>query len=404
MIVVVIFWLRGERGEGETARYDIGIVKLPTEDGAEVLYRAYQPVRELEIPFPPEMIDSLSKGEGAEEITLEATREGVLLRADAPFDLAGIIVSRDAPVPEKAAPVAQFGKDALVLNMTAFTPVRVEGQRVSPASDEKPFSWVSEAKPAEVGEVDLFLDPGLPAQVSEALRTGLLRLPDYYAEAFGHGLEARSQLMVLYEQGFAGQLKVEGDTVRGQSLIKFTGEGFGKDSPEARTLVYQTLAHETGHLYQLEDTRSAEAPDWLHEGAAEALADEALFMTGLWKAEDYLKALTEAKQDCADELKNGPLNRAAREERHRAGYVCGQTILVAVTAQNKGANVKAMWQAFLAYAREAEAGFTVEAFLGFAESWSQSEAFVRSLKSFLESDYSYADREATVEQMFQGTL
>ena len=86
--------------------------------------------------------------------------------------------------------------------------------------------------------------------------------------------------------------------------------------------------------------------EWIHEGAANAIAAEALVSLGMWDAEDYAADLNMAREECAKGLRGGALARASARRDYKAVYACGQVIAVAVSAADERTTGD-FWRAFI---------------------------------------------------------
>ncbi len=403
LLLIISLVLRpAPQGIAEVPSYDIRVATLPTENGAEILYRAYTPISEMTLLFPSDQIDRLEIVEGKDKISLKQRGEGVALTGSEAFGLAAIELDYDAAV-ERDQPVAQVGTSAAVLNMSYFNPVQVNGQAVRDNNSQQLLRWVGAGEPFTNDRIQIFSDIGLPTPVSSLLAPAADQLAGHYANGFGRELSTLPQLMFLFADGNAGQLAVTGEAVASQAVIKYTGGGYLNDTPEMRRLVLFNLAHELVHLWQLEHARVATTTDWLHEGVANALAAEALYISGLWEDDEYLLALETAKNECAAYLGTGTLKGAAGRGHYQAGYACGHMAATALASQREGGTVMSMWRAFSESATQMQ-GLTDEAFYQFARDWSGSDKFTSSLRSFVISNYKSADRDEVIDRLFAGTL
>ncbi len=383
--------------------FDIRLTVLPDEKGAEILYRAYTPVEDIALAFPATVIDRLEIGEGKGRVGLRFDGDGVALTADEEFGLAGLIV--DFSETKVDNPAVWSGSGAGVLNMTYFTPVRVNDQLVSNKAEAlKVFEWVGGGSSFDNDRMQILTDPGMPSPVISMLAPVADQLAGHMVSAFGRELEVKPQLMFLYAEGMEGQLSVSGEATRGQSVIRYEGGGFREGTPEMQRLVMFNLAHEMVHLWQLEEAKVSTTSDWLHEGIADALAAEALFVAGIWGEEVYFQTLNEARDACAGYLGTGTLRGASSRGHYGAGYSCGHMVAAALSSQKQGETISSMWRAFAEFAREQPGGFSDETFYEFAENWTGSDTFVRSMRSFVKSDYRSANHEKIIDRLFAGML
>jgi hypothetical protein len=384
--------------------YDVRIVPLRTDKGVEILYRAMTPVQEISIPFPEEMIDYLTVTESSDIVSVVPVDGGVKLQGTADIALTGILVSPEIPTPVSNYPAVQFGTEALVLNMPLFTPFEINGTAVDPAvADTSQFFWLAGGG-VNNADNSILMDTALPPNLGYLLLTALPDILTYYETAFEQPLSQAPQLMLLYEEGREGQLTIEADAVPGQLLIKFTGQSFGKDLPEARRMVLLNLAHEIVHLWQLEQPGVGASPDWLHEGAANALSAEALFVSGQWSDVDYGEALEAAKDACAETLRNGTIVNAGTNGHHQTSYACGHMILAATAGQRQGATIAQLWKAYTADISARGADMTADSFYRFASGWAENDKYGLVVQKFVTMNFAYGDRDGVIDQLFAGTL
>ncbi len=381
------------------------ITPVRNGESIEVVYRAYTPVSQMALPFPADQFTHLRVSEDDEGIALGRSGDGVSVMGTEPFGLVSLILSPEVETPAKDYPVAQFGTQAVVLNLSFFEPTEINNQPVRTLSAEgTQFQWLGGPATYESARLAIYADAGLPTAVVTLLAPAAETLAGHFLEGFGADLPSRPSLMFLYVPGNEGQLSVAGDTVSGQTLVKYTGGGFQQPTQEMQHLVLQNLAHEMVHLWQVEAEKSASAPDWLHEGIADALAAEALYVSGVWSDAQYLKALTEAKAACAGILNTGTVRGAAARGHHQASYACGHMVIAALSPQREGGTSMEMWRAFLDYADAGGKDLSEDTFFAFAEDWSGERSFALSLRSFVTANYRSADGESIVDQLFAGSL
>ncbi|GGD05198.1 hypothetical protein [Aquisalinus flavus] len=384
--------------------YQVQLYPFLTEAGVEIGYRPVEPVESLTIGLSPDYLAALSVTMNGEIVRMAGEGDGIGFDGSEPFDLVSIVIDRSLETPAKAYPLVQYGTGAAVIDITPFQPVAVNGQRVSGQSPGPRFQWVGQPLLWEGENIVMLYEEAMPQAVQGMIGNSIAVLNDYYKGVLGGDLPARPELYMLYAAGQPGQIAIEGDSVRGQVLIRFIGGGLNEVGQEARRRVLENIAHEMAHLWQLERDGVGAAPDWLHEGGAQAIGLESLFITEQYADADYAAMLGRTQRTCANALAGGPLDRAAARGEHEASYACGVMAWTALSAQREGATVVATWKAFADFAAGRRDGQSAEAFYDFAAEWSGSEPFTRSLRQFVRADWSGANGRMIVDGLFEGSL
>lgn len=260
--------------------------------------------------------------------------------------------ARYAELPKDYAPFSPFGDGGVLFHSgrffacTGMCPdgarwpirLRVGDRRVLLDGQERrgAVSWtdansgrnvyVGEAKPTESGDVVAVIDAALPAEVKAELDAQLPRFMRRFAGELG-ALKDRPMLFVSWNLDAPGQGR-QGGTLPGQVFVHFYGAGWPEQAKTpwfAEDLAWH-LAHEAAHLYQRQifdpDSRGA----WVHEGAADALAEIALFAEGGKSAEYAARKLAKFPEWCAADRKDVSVRDAIAAGRFNAAYTCGMLV------------------------------------------------------------------------------
>lgn len=402
LVLALVLILRPGPQVGRT--YEVQLYPFLTEAGVEIGYRPTEPVDSLAIGLSPDYLPALSITMNGETVSMSGEGDGIGFDGAQPFDLVSVLLDRSLETPAKAYPLVQYGTEAAVIDITPFQPIAVNGDRVSGQSPGPHFQWVGQPLIWEGENIVMLYEEAMPQAVQGMIGNSIAVLNDYYKGALGGELSTRPELYMLYDAGRPGQIAIEGDSVRGQALIRFIGGGLTDVGQEARRRVLENIAHEMAHMWQLERAGVGAAPDWLHEGGAEAIGLESLFITEKYSDADYAAMLGRAQRTCANALAGGPLDRAAARGEHEASYACGVMVWTALSAQREGATVVATWKGFVDFASGRRDGQSAEAFYDFAAEWSGSEPFTRSLRQFVNADWSGANGRLTIDGLFEGSL
>ncbi len=125
----------------------------------------------------------------------------------------------------------------------------------------------------------------------------------------------------------------------GQIVIELLGTGWRDAAPDAAELLWRAVSSESARQWLAASKSSP--PAWLAEGAADALADEALVTAKIWTADDAAGVLARAHRDCAALIEVRALAEIAGDA--VAARPCGHAFARAA-AGGKGA--AALWRSF----------------------------------------------------------
>lgn len=250
-------------------------------------------------------------------------------------------------------------------------------------------------RPVADGAAWLYPDPSVPEWIEAETARLAPPLFGWYAAALGLDLPRAPDLfLALRGRGAAGQLRYDGDALPGQAMIALSGEGWAAPANGARGLFRRALAHEAAHLWQgLARPSGGPAPDWIHEGGADALAVEALAALGLVSPEEARGMSAAARAECERELAGRSLDRAAAQGRWRAVYACGHALtLAAARAHNHEGSVALFWRDYLAAATAGDRGYDLDLFLAVAAGDGDGET-ARAIRRFAWTNHARPARE-----------
>lgn len=250
------------------------------------------------------------------------------------------------------------------------------------------FVYLGAVTPLNLGGAASVIDPSAPGWVSDALAEDAPAIFDGLADAFGRKLEAPPDLfLVMDAEDGPGRLRYSGDALPGQIEIRLSGEGWKEDGPKARAILLEATAHEAAHLWQLAIRPSAAAaPDWIHEGGADAIAAE-LIGGGPEKA----APLAEERAACRAALGGRSLAEAEARGEWAASYACGHVLAVIAAKAVTGGDVAAFWRAFIDRAK-ASGGYDEGLFLSMIEEKTGKE-FADAVGRFPRTAYAAPDKE-----------
>ncbi|GAB4518334.1 MAG: hypothetical protein Kow00133_03290 [Amphiplicatus sp.] len=396
----------GSDGGEAPAAYTVDIAMSP--DGAwRVIYRPDRPVSRIDL-------GPSHNGFRRRDWTVETTGAALIEEGGRDFIAAegadklppAVVISVEARVngfEKQYEPITPMGSRSAVLYTGHFQPYAEAGLRaparfaIAPAPDGRvsafgeraeafigwtsphdhpAFVYVGPAAPRSFASGRLYADPSAPGWVAAEIEAALPRLFGFYARALGsegsggpeNGLAKGVDVFLVMDGAEAGRLDLRGDALPGQILIALSGAGWRAPGEGARETLRRALAHEAAHLWQAAARPSAAgAPDWIHEGAAEALSVEALAGAGYWTPAQADEARARTRYACAAGLDGRSLRAAAAAGRWPAVYACGHALIAAAAAaHNQAGAVAPFWRDFAAEAAR-KGGYDLSLFLATVE-------------------------------------
>lgn len=415
---------RGGAAEGPWP-HDLDVELTALENGVWRLeYRLAVPVRRLDLgptlgPLREENwrleTDGLALASRGGRDVVAAAKDGGLFR-EARFTV--------APIPHGLAkdyePIGLFAEGGAILYTGHFWPYTEDGARydarfsVTPRGGERVSALGAEAPafarwrsplghPAFIyagrqratGEtVRALVDPSLPGWAKAEAAVLVPQLSAFFERRFARALLIEPDVfLAMGDASEPGRIRYSGDALPGQFMVTLSGGAWRDASPEARALLRQALAHEAAHLWQTAARpRGEDAPAWIHEGAADAMAVEALAALGLVEPETIAASLAGAKEECARELRGGSLLAAERAGRWRASYACGHALAaIAARARGPGETVIDFWRDFT-HRAAAEGGYDTALFAGLVAAAAGPE-FAREIALFERTAYAAPEKE-----------
>jgi hypothetical protein len=255
-------------------------------------------------------------------------------------------------IAEECAAVSAFG-------VTAPQFVRWESPFRHPA-----FIYVGRQKPIESEALVALADAAAPEWVRGEIGAFAPAIAVALRGLFERALPVKPNIfLTAVDLSEEGRLSYRGDALPGQYQMTLSGAAWRESTPEGLLVLRRSTAHEAAHLWQAAARPNSDAaPEWIHEGGADALAAEALVAAGYWTAAERAQNLERSKAECARFLERLSLQRAEADSRWDAVYACGHVINVA--AAGKG-GVASFWREFTA--RAAADGYDEAMFVALAE-------------------------------------
>lgn len=326
----------------------------------------------------------------------------------------------DVRLEKNYQPTARYGEGGVLVYTGHFTPRSEDGARVDaafgfyPSPDARAvafgeradalenwrsptahpsYVYMGPVAPAETDDVMAIVDPDAPRWIVDEFYDFTPRVFARLSDAFGFALETRPNLFLAAPLGSEpGRLSYAGDAVPGQVQITLEGQAWSQTSDKALAIFRRATIHEAVHLWQAAARPGAEgAPDWIHEGAADAIAAETLVALGLWDGAAYEADFVAARNECAQRLQMGSLAGAEARRDFRAVYACGHVIAAAVS-RAEDASVADFWRAFVVRSAQTD-GYTEATFLELVRERTGDAEFAYALRAFIRTPPADPERE-----------
>ena len=242
-----------------------------------------------------------------------------------------------------------------------FTYAGLGGERVLRPSEETLDAYVyfGPARPVASRYARFVVDTGAPPWAREALARVIERTDRVYAERLGLG-GGTPPLVLIGAAGLdsAAGASVKGDAMPGLFAMQMQGRGLREESAKKREMLERLVAHELAHVWQYRGVPQGFNPaePWLHEGAAEAMAVEALRLAGIWDPVQARAYAAGADERCRAATNGTTLGEAARAGSAEAIYACGFRIWWGAG----GAGPLAAWSRFAGAVVREKRAFTQE--------------------------------------------
>lgn len=322
-------------------------------------------------------------------------------------------------------PLSEYGEGGVMIYTGHFSPMTENGGRANVTFDFTPrergevvafgdhaarlenwrsptahpaFVYMGSLEPVETSDVMAVVDPTAPPWIIDEFDRLTPLAFSHLATVFGFSLETKPNLFLTvsgYDQ--EGRLSYSGDALPGQFQITLEGASWLESSKKAVDIFRLSTIHEAVHLWQARaHPRADEEAPWIHEGAADAIAAQAMLTLGLWSAQDYETNLDAAHDECAIELKKGSLAGAQQRGDYRALYACGQVISQALAGAQRESTAS-FWRAFIIQVSDGE-GYTADDLYDFVAIRAGDQEFSRQLRYFVETPH--ARPEVEIDKLF----
>ena len=258
--------------------------------------------------------------------------------------------------------------------------------RWTDATGSGTYVYVGAIAPVEAAGVVAIVDPGLPRWVDARWRTLLPQIFTRYRAALGEPPATRTTVLFDYRPGGASGHEYGGGVLPGVIQLGLRGQAWEVESHDALVRVTRFLAHEASHVWNagLAEPSPGAAP-WMHEGAADALAERMLLALGLIDEGELLATQTAALNDCRSGVR-GRSMRAAGIRDARLIYACGSVLaLLTESSLAVGNDLSSFWAMLIGGARADGGSYDEEDYRAVARRLGASDAAVASLARLADS-------------------
>jgi len=220
--------------------------------------------------------------------------------------------------------------------------------------------YIGKQSPVITKGLITLVDSSLPQEIKSALSTTFPKMMNYFISKFGH-LKDKHSLFASYDKNNQETFGSQGGTLPKQVFMHWYGQDLEK-AVKKDNFVNKTIwffAHEAAHMYQKEASQTQDdGQAWLHEGAAEKFAFEAMLFVKPRLKEYAQSRIEEFKQACRKGIQDINLSDATDSGQFVLHYSCGFLIhhsidLVARKRFPKGDGIFDVWRE---YQKEIRAG------------------------------------------------
>jgi hypothetical protein len=201
----------------------------------------------------------------------------------------------------------------------------VEGPvRLPDDNGDGTYVYLGSAAPIETPHLLAIVDPGMPRWLLDQFESTLPALFDAFTERLGAPLPWKPLVLYSFRDTAASGYSSGGGTLTGLLTMTLEGRAWYERNEMAAAQAFHLLAHESAHLWNGQLVASpGGAESWMHEGSADAMANDLLLAFEVIDADRHRASRELAMNQCAAALAQGPLSSAADRGAFRAFYDCG---------------------------------------------------------------------------------
>jgi hypothetical protein len=267
--------------------------------------------------------------------------------------------------------------------------VRTKGPVTFSDSGEGTYVYIGTAKPIETQDIIAVVDPGMPAWLRRDFDRNLPLLFHEYATRLGAPLPTKPVVYFSFDEKGSGRSS-GGGVLTGLVNMTLSGNDWRTETPEGAEQAFALVAHESAHLWngQLVANASDGTASWMHEGSADALANEMLLAAGVIDTARYRARRNDALNRCIAANVTGSvetaLRRGAVREVYDCGFIVGTWTAALARRNDPNATLFTFWRALIAAARP-RGTYTDSLYFRTLSSMGAADTTIAHMRSFLAS-------------------
>ena len=256
------------------------------------------------------------------------------------------------------------------------------------STGEGTYVYLGTTRPIDTPHLTAIVDPGMPDWLREMFEQRLPELFAAYAKEFGVPLPWKPVVLYSFHDTASTGYSSGGGTLTGLINMTLTGSAWRTPSPDALVQAFYLLAHESAHLWNGQMVESAGgATSWMHEGSADAMANEMLLAFGLIDRREWLRRRENALNQCATQVRSASVHRAGERGAFKTFYDCGFVLALwtesAVRQQRPDATLFSFWRDLVAAARAQGDRYDEATWFDVMRSAGVADTVVAAMRSFL---------------------
>ena len=349
-----------------------------TNNWVSAEYKLSKPVNHLDLGFAHDNLELQLTSWKIEtpELAFGILDQRIVLHSkdNKPFKTAKIrLYPSEQSLPGQYRSLVRMNADDLILYTGHIHPFTAMGMRVRSRwfglpdaqtamniAKHPAFVYFGSRPPTDLGLLNLSISDDVPVWIENTIKTLAPLVVAKLTEQFDVLPGAKPTLFVRMDQmsdrnGFL----FSGDALPGQIMISLQGHSWMKHTPQGKDIIESGTTHELVHLWQSILRPAGEGvPDWLHEGSADALANEVLLAVGRRSIRQIEAIRTTARQTCSQSLVE-PLPEAfiklTGTRLASASYACGHWMALIAGEGLFGKSafpVMRFWQSYLPISRK----------------------------------------------------
>jgi len=185
--------------------------------------------------------------------------------------------------------------------------------------------YVGKQKLDTTSDLITLIDVGLPSEIKASLSLNLPKIMDYFIDKFSH-LDQKHSLFASYKKTSQEGVGSQGGVLPNQVFMHWYGRDLEKAVKKDIFLkgTVWFFAHEVAHMYQKKTSQTKnDSEAWLHEGAADKFAMEAMLFVEPDSTIYIEKRIEEFKQSCEKGIQGFSLSKATEKGQFGLHYSCG---------------------------------------------------------------------------------